>query len=89
MFEFYIASFFLIFLVIAKVFDFNLAGLLINMLIRVLSGIVFISVCNYIIFLSGRNFHVNINEISVSISAILGMSGLSFLYIFQWILTIM
>lgn len=89
MFEFYIASFFLIFLVIAKVFDFNLAVLLINMLIRVLSGIVFISVCNYIIFLSGRNFHVNINEISVSISAILGMSGLSFLYIFQWILTIM
>lgn len=89
MFELYIASFFLVFLVIAKIFGFNPAGLLINMLIRVLSGIVFISVCNYLIFLSGRNFHVNINEISVSISAILGISGLSFLYVFQWILTIM
>lgn len=89
MFEVYIVSFFLIFLVISKTFRLSPIGLIANMLIRVLSGIVFISVCNYLIFLLGRNFHVNINEISVAISAILGISGLCFLYIFQWILTIM
>lgn len=87
--EIYIVLFILIFFLVAKAFGSSVTGILANMLIRVLSGIVFISVCNYLVFLSDRNLHVNINETSLVISAILGISGLCFLYLFQWILTIM
>lgn len=89
MFEMYIASFVLMFFVVSTIFGFNPIELIANMLIRVLSGIVFISICNYLILLSGRNLYVNINEISVAISALLGISGVCFLYLFEWILTIM
>lgn len=85
MFEVYIVAFVLV----CVTFGFNVIDLAANMLIRVLSGIVFISVCNYLIFLLGRSLYVNINEISLTISALLGISGLCFLYLFQWILTIM
>ncbi|HBA97466.1 MAG TPA: hypothetical protein DCZ23_05095 [Lachnospiraceae bacterium] len=87
--EIYIVLFILIFFLVSKAFGSSVTGILANMLIRVLSGIVFISVCNYLVFLSDRNLHVNINETSLVISAILGISGLCFLYLFQWILTIM
>lgn len=85
----YIVVFVLIFFVISKIFGANPYNLLVNMLLRVLSGIIFISVCNYLLFISGKNFHVNINEISLVVSALLGISGVCFLYLFQWILTIM
>lgn len=89
MFEVYIVAFILIFYLIYVIFGFNPINITVNILIRVLSGIVFISVCNYLIFLLGRSLYVNINEISLAISALLGISGLCFLYLFQWILTIM
>lgn len=89
MIQMYIVFLILILFLISKAFGLNLASIFANMLIRILSGIVFISVCNYLIFLSGRSLHVNINEISVAVSALLGTSGVCFLYLFQWILTIM
>ncbi|MCX4326413.1 MAG: pro-sigmaK processing inhibitor BofA family protein [Lachnospiraceae bacterium] len=85
----YIVVFLLIFFILSKIFSFNPYNLLANMLVRVLSGIIFISICNYLIFMSGKNFHVNINETSLLVSAFLGISGVCFLYVFQWILTIM
>ena len=85
----YIVAFILIFCLVSKTFGVNPLNLLVNMLLRVLSGIVFIIFCNYLIFMSGKSFHVNINEISLVVSAVLGISGVCFLYLFQWILTIM
>ncbi len=85
----YIMAFILIFSLVSRTFGVNPFNLLANMLLRVLSGIVFISFCNYLIFMSGKNFHVNINEISLVVSALLGISGVCFLYLFQWVLTIM
>lgn len=89
MVEVYIVAFLFVFILISKILGFNPVCLIINMWIRVLSGIVFISFCNYFIFLAGGNMYVNINEISVAVSALLGMGGVCFLYFFQWILTIM
>ena len=83
----YIAAFVLLFFIISKTFGANPYNLLANILLRVLSGIIFIS--NYLIFISGKNFHVNINETSLVVSALLGISGVCFLYLFQWVLTIM
>ncbi|MFG6329258.1 MAG: pro-sigmaK processing inhibitor BofA family protein [Lachnospiraceae bacterium] len=85
----YIAAFVLLFFIISKTFGANPYNLLANILLRVLSGIIFISICNYLIFISGKNFHVNINETSLVVSALLGISGVCFLYLFQWVLTIM
>lgn len=85
----YIVVFILTFFVISKTFGANPYNLLANMLLRVLSGIIFISVCNYLLFISGKNFYLNINEISLAVSALLGISGVCFLFLFKWILTIM
>lgn len=85
----YIVVFLLIFFITSKIFKFNPCNLAVNILLRVLSGIIFISICNYLIFISGKSFHLNINETSLLISAFLGISGVCFLYVFQWILTIM
>lgn len=85
----YIVVFILIFFVVSKTFGANPYNLLTNMLLRALSGIIFISVCNYLMFISGKNLHLNINEISMAVSVLLGISGVCFLYLFQWILTIM
>lgn len=89
MFIVYIVVFLIIFFLGSKIFNFNPYDVLGNMIVRVLSGIIFISVCNYLIFISGKNLHVNINETSIVISAFLGISGVCFLYLFQWILTMM
>ena len=85
MFIVYIVVFLIIFFLGSKIFNFNPYDVLGNMIVRVLSGIIFISVCNYLIFISGKN----INETSIVISAFLGISGVCFLYLFQWILTMM
>lgn len=85
----YIVVFLLFFFMASKVFKFNPYNLVANILLRVLSGIIFISICNYLVFISGRSFHVNINETSLLVSAFLGISGVCFLYVFQWVLTIM
>ncbi|MCI9079681.1 MAG: hypothetical protein HFH68_12320 [Lachnospiraceae bacterium] len=85
----YIVVFILIFFLVSKTFGANPFNLITNILLRVLSGIIFINICNYLILIPGKNFHVNINEISLVVSAILGISGICFLYLFQWVLTIM
>ena len=89
MFVVYIVAFLIVFFLVSKIFNFNPYDVLGNMVVRVLSGIIFISVCNYLIFISGKNLHVNINETSLVISALLGIGGVCFLYLFQWILTMM
>lgn len=89
MFVVYIVVFIILFVLVSVIFGANPVQLAADMLVRLMSGIVFISVCNYLLFLAGKNFHVNINETSIVISAVLGISGVCFLYLFQWILTIM
>lgn len=85
----YIVVFLLFFFMASKIFKFNPCNLAANILLRVLSGIIFISICNYLVFISGKSFYLNINETSLLVSAFLGISGICFLYVFQWVLTIM
>lgn len=58
------------------------------MFLRGLSGLIILYVCNFFLVQLGENFVVNINEISLSVSAILGIPGIFFLYCFRWFLTI-
>lgn len=53
---------------------------------RCLSGIVVLYVCNFFLSEMNKNLIVNINEITLLISAILGMPGIVFLYILRWFL---
>lgn len=85
----YIVVFLGLYVIIGKVFNLNLLSTTLNLMLRVLLGIVFISFANYILYFSGAKLHVNINEISMTISAFLGISGIIFLFIFQWFLTMM
>ena len=54
MFIVYIVAFLIVFFLVSKIFNFNPYDVLGNMVVRVLSGIIFISVCNYLIFISGK-----------------------------------
>lgn len=85
----YIAVFLVIYVIIIKIFNLKLLSTTLNIILRVLLGIVFISFVNFIIYFLGANLHVNINEISIVISAFFGISGIVFLFIFQWFLTMM
>ena len=85
----YIVVFFAIYVIIVKVFNLKLLSTTLNLMLRVLLGIVFISFVNYILYFFGAELHVNINEISMTISAVFGISGIIFLFIFQWFLTMM
>lgn len=59
-----------------------------HLVTRCLSGLVVLYVCNLFLIEFGEKFVVKINEISLGISAVLGMPGVFFLYCFQWFLTI-
>ncbi|MCH5268384.1 MAG: pro-sigmaK processing inhibitor BofA family protein [Lachnospiraceae bacterium] len=60
-----------------------------EMLFRGLSGLIILYICNLFLVRLGENFVVNINEISLTISAFLGIPGIFFLYCFRWYLTIL
>lgn len=84
---FYFVAFCLFFLLFLSFMDVNVKALIVNTLNRCLSGIVFITIVNFLFKFSGINLMVNINQISMSVSGILGISGVFFLYVFQWLLT--
>ena len=54
---------------------------------RVLSCLIIQAFCNFFILRIRDDLVVNITEISMAISAILGIPGILFLYAFRWIST--
>lgn len=60
-----------------------------DMMARGLSGLIILYVCDFFLVKIGENLIVNINEISLTISALLGIPGIFFLYCFRWYLTIL
>ncbi len=84
----YIVVFLMIIFVFLKMAGLNPVKFVADMLIRTLSGIIFLSVMNFFIISAGQKVYVSINEISACISAVFGISGLIMLYIFRWSFTI-
>ena len=66
----------------------NLGKIILNALIRCLFCLVCVYVCNGLISCFGGNIVVKINEITVCVSALLGISGVAGLYILQLFFTI-
>ena len=56
--------------------------------LRCLSGLIVLYVCNFFMCYLNENLIVNINEISLTISAFFGLAGVFLLYCFRWILLI-
>lgn len=84
----FIVLFLVGFLVFLGTMGVNVPRLLFNFVVRGLLGIVIISVANFVIEQAGGNLSVNINEISVVVSGILGIWGVVFLYALQYYFTI-
>lgn len=63
--------------------------LLFHLLGRCLSGIVVLYVCNFFLVQMNENLIVNINEITLTVLALLGMPGVIFLYFLRWFLLIL
>lgn len=62
--------------------------LVLNFLARCLLGLVVIYIANYLLEYFGGNFAVNINEITICVSGILGIWGVILLYALQYYFTI-
>lgn len=62
--------------------------LVLNFLARCLLGLVIIYVANFLIEYCGGNVVVNINEITIGVSGILGIWGVILLYALQYYFTI-
>ena len=61
--------------------------LVLNFLVRCLSGLVIIYVVNFLVEYFGGNFIVNINEITIGVSGFLGIWGVILLYALQYYFT--
>ena len=66
----------------------DVVKLVLNFIFRSLLGIVIIGLANYFIEKAGGNFSVNINEISVLLSGVLGIWGVILVYIIRYYFTI-
>lgn len=66
----------------------NVFRLLFHIVVRGLLGIVVIYVANLAIEYFGGNLMVNINEITIGVSGILGIWGVLFLYALEYYFTI-
>lgn len=66
----------------------DVVSLLFHIVVRALLGTVIIYVANFAIAYYGGNFMVNINEITVGVSGILGIWGVIFLYALEYYFTI-
>ena len=66
----------------------DVVKLVLNFIFRSLLGIVIIGLANYFIEKAGGNFFVNINEISVLLSGVLGIWGVILVYIIRYYFTI-
>lgn len=76
------------FLIFLATMGVDVVKLLFKIVIRCLLGIVIIYVVNLAIKYYGGNLFVNLNEFSVSVSGILGIWGVIFLYALQYYFTI-
>lgn len=76
------------FLVLLGTMGVDVIKLVLNFMARCLLGIVVIYIANYVIQYFGGNFIVNINEITVGVSGILGIWGVILLYGLQYYFTI-
>ena len=66
----------------------DVVKLILNFIFRSLLGIVLIGLANYFIEKAGGNLFVNINEISVLLSGVLGIWGVILVYINRYYFTI-
>ena len=66
----------------------NLGKIILNALIRCLFCLFCVYVCNGLISYFGGNIVVKINEITICVSTILGISGVAGLYLLQLFFTI-
>ncbi|MCI8339008.1 MAG: hypothetical protein HFH62_10080 [Lachnospiraceae bacterium] len=66
----------------------DVVKLILNFIFRSLLGIVLIGLANYFIEKAGGNLFVNINEISVLLSGVLGVWGVILVYIIRYYFTI-
>ncbi len=62
---------------------------LLHLVGRGLSGAVVLYVCNYFLMQINENFIVSINQITLAVSAFLGMPGVIFLYFLRWFLLVL
>ncbi|MCI8771608.1 MAG: hypothetical protein HFH73_10785 [Lachnospiraceae bacterium] len=76
------------FAVLLSTMGVDVVKLVLNFVIRCLSGIVIIYIANFLIEYFGGNFTVNINEITLGVSGILGIWGVILLYALQYYFTI-
>lgn len=76
------------FAVLLSTMGVDVVKLVLNFVIRCLSGIVIIYIANFLIEYFGENFTVNINEITLGVSGILGIWGVILLYALQYYFTI-
>lgn len=75
--------------VLTFLFGYNPGEIFLNMVARMLTGLVVLYLCNLIFEKLAPKCIVNINEITMLISAILGIPGVIFTYLLHWILTIL
>lgn len=76
------------FLVFLGTMGVDVIKLVLNFLARCLLGLVIIYVVNSAIQYYGGNLAVNINEITLGVSGVLGIWGVIFLYALQYYFTI-
>lgn len=76
------------FLIFLGTMGVDVIKLVMNFIFRSLLGIVIIGLANYFIEISGGNLFVNINEISVFLSGVLGIWGVVLLYVIRYYFTI-
>ena len=76
------------FLVFLAAMGVDVVKVIVNFVARSLLGIVIIYVVNFFVQSSGGNVFVNINEITIGVSGILGIWGILLLYGLQYYFTI-
>lgn len=75
-----------IFLICLRCLGLKVEIVLLRLIGRCLSGIVVLYACNLFLSEMNEDLIVNINEITLLISALLGMPGIIFLYFLRWFL---
>lgn len=75
------------FLIFLGTMGVDVIRLILNFIFRSLLGIVIIGIANYVIECAGGNFSVNINEISVLVSGVLGIWGVLLLFVIRYYFT--
>lgn len=77
-----------IILVVLRCLGLKVEILLLHLIGRCLMGIVVLYVCNFLLSEINQDLIVNINEITLLVSSLLGMPGIIFMYFLRWFLLI-